>query len=125
MEQYLTFDDVGKKCYRNKNGEIVTIDISNIDNYKNEKILSHFRGQASRQFMEEYYGDAKKRTAEGDDFFVECSNGHVIDLINEYTGSLQSSMTYAGACNLIEFKNNVNFFTSTSNYLLESDVRKF
>lgn len=92
--------------------------------HKNEKVYTHYRGQASRHFMDSYYGDKKKHiTPEGEDFYIECkeTTKHVLD---EYGGSLRTSLTYAGAKNLEEFKKNAKFFRASTNYMLESNTRK-
>jgi len=86
------------------------------------KIYSHYRGQASHNFMKSYYGDKKNRVAEGVDFYTECI-GPVEVVIDEYSGSLRSSLTYCGAENLKTFKNNIEFFESTSSYMPESNYR--
>ena len=72
--------------------------------------------------MKSYYGDKKNRVAEGVDFYTECI-GPVEAVIDEYTGSLRSSLTYCGAENLKTFKNNIEFFESTSSYMPESNYR--
>lgn len=92
--------------------------------YKEEKIYTHYRGQASRQFMDSYYGDKKKHiTPEGEDFYIECveTTKHVLD---EYGGSLRTAFTYAGAKDLCQFQKNAKFFRASTNYMIESNTRK-
>jgi len=112
-----TLESAGKK-YIKKNNSYEMIDIN--ESLPEEKVYSHYRGQASHNFMKSYYGDKKTRVAEGVDFYTECM-GPVEALIDEYSGSLRSSLTYCGTNNLEEFKNNIEFFESTSSYMPESN----
>ena len=86
-------------------------------------IYGHYRGQASKNFQNEYFGKIKKGTvAEGVDYYTKCS-GPVSDLYNEINGGLRSALTYAGAKNIIQFHNNARFIEVTSNYMAESKPR--
>jgi IMP dehydrogenase len=114
-----TFESAGKK-YIKKNDKYELI--TDFDNYT-DTIYSHYRGQASHNFMKSYYGDKKLRVPEGVDFYTKCT-GPVEALIDEYSGSLQSSLTYCGSNNLSEFRKNVEFFESTSSYMPESNSRE-
>lgn len=114
-----TFDSAGKKYIKNNNSyELIDLD----KEVPEGKIYSHYRGQASHNFMKSYYGDKKNRVAEGVDFYTECI-GPIEAVIDEYSGSLRSSLTYCGAENLKTFKNNIEFFESTSSYMPESNYR--
>lgn len=87
-------------------------------------VYTHYRGQASRHFMDDFYGSKKKNiVAEGEDFYTECK-GSTHDVLQEYGGSLRSALTYGGAKTLEVFRKNARFFRSTSSYMLESGVRK-
>jgi len=114
-----TLESAGKK-YIKKNNSYELININ--ESIPDEEIFSHYRGQASHNFMKSYYGDKKTRVAEGVDFYTKCT-GPVESLIDEYSGSLRSSLTYCGTNNLEEFKNNIEFFESTSSYMPESNSR--
>ena len=86
-------------------------------------IYCHYRGQASKNFQNQYFGKIKKGTvAEGIDFYTQCS-GPVSDLYNEINGGLRSALTYAGAKNINEFHKNATFIEVTSNYMVESKPR--
>jgi IMP dehydrogenase len=89
---------------------------------RNGKTYARYRGQASAEFMEEYYGDSKKRTAEGVafDVLVEKSAHDVFDM---YEGGLRSALTYCGVNNLSDFYANAQFFESTPSYMTESGAR--
>lgn len=88
------------------------------------KIYGRYRGQASMNFQNDYYGKVKKGTVpEGIDFKVEI-NKSAQELIDEYVGSLRSSMTYLGASNIYEYHKNATFFETTGNYIAESKPRK-
>lgn len=83
-----------------------------------------YRGQASANFQEEYFGGVKKGTVpEGVDFTVKITKS-ARTIIDEFSGALRSSMTYLGASNIEDYHMNAEFFESTSNYLPESKPRK-
>jgi len=119
-----TYESNGKKYIKNGDSyqEIPHNEIEAYTHISNGKIYSHYRGQASHNFMKSYYGDKKTRVAEGVDFYTECI-GPLEAVLDEYNGSLRSSLTYAGASNLEEYKDNVEVFESTSSYMTESNHR--
>ena len=83
-----------------------------------------YRGQASANFQQEYFGGVKTGTVpEGIDFTVKITKS-AKDIIEEFNGALRSSMTYLGASNFEEYHSNAEFFESTMNYLPESKPRK-
>lgn len=83
-----------------------------------------YRGQASADFQNEFYGSVKKNTvAEGVDFWAPVS-GTTQDLIDNLLGGLRSAMTYCGARNIKEFQRKVEFMRVTSEYALESNPRR-
>jgi IMP dehydrogenase len=83
-----------------------------------------YRGQASANFQEEYFGGVKNGTVpEGIDFTVKI-NRSAKDVIEEFSGALRSSMTYLGANNFNDYHKNAEFFESSMNYLPESKPRK-
>jgi len=93
-----------------------------VDN--NGETWGKYRGQASSDFQNEYFGGLKKGTVpEGISFKVKITKTGQ-ELIDEIAGSLRSSMTYLGASNMGEYHNNASFFESTINYLPESKPRK-
>lgn len=88
--------------------------------YKNKQ---QYRGQSSSEFMNDYYKKGNKnRTAEGVAFSI-TNNYSCDDLISKFNGGLQSAMSYVGAHNLKEFKENIEFFQTSSNYMVESNYR--
>ncbi len=88
-----------------------------------EKTYGRYRGQASSEFMNEYFGDTKKRQAEGVAFDVEITKS-AVDVFEEYEGGLRSALTYCGTDNLNDFKKNAEIFESTGNFMIESNYRK-
>lgn len=88
-----------------------------------EKVYGRYRGQASSEFMNEYFGESKKRQAEGVAFDVEISKS-ANDVFDEYEGGLRSALTYCGTNNLSDFRKNAEIFESTSNFMIESNYRK-
>ncbi len=82
-----------------------------------------FRGQASADFQNEYYGGLKGKTvAEGTDFWAPVS-GHAQDLIDNLLGGVRSGMTYAGARGIKELQRKAEFVRVTSSYGAESNPR--
>jgi IMP dehydrogenase len=86
------------------------------------RVYGRYRGQASTEFMNEYFGDTKKRQAEGVAFDVEIYKS-AVDVFEEYEGGLRSALTYCGTDNLDDFRMNAEIFESTSNYMIESNYR--
>lgn len=82
-----------------------------------------FRGQASEDFQNEFYGGLKGKTvAEGVDFWAPIT-GSATDLLNTLLGGLRSGLTYAGARNIKELQRKAEFVEVSSNYLPESKPR--
>ena len=88
-----------------------------------DKVYGRYRGQASSEFMNEYFGDTKKRQAEGVAFDVEITKS-AKDVFEEYEGGLRSALTYCGADNINDFRDNAEIFESTSSFMTESNYRK-
>ena len=94
--------------------------------FKDEEghIYGKYRGQASANFQQEYFGAVKQGTVpEGIDMTVKITKS-AKELIDDFSGSLRSSLTYLGANNINEYHKNADFFESTMNYLPESKPRK-
>lgn len=82
-----------------------------------------FRGQASADFQNEFYGGLKAKTvAEGIDFWGPVS-GSVLDLIGELLGGIRSGMTYGGARSIKELQRKAEFVQVTATYIHESKPR--
>jgi IMP dehydrogenase len=87
-------------------------------------VEAKFRGQASEDFQNEYYGGLKGKTvAEGIDFWGVVS-GSAHHLIDQLLGGLRSGMTYGGARNIKELQRKAEFVAVTTNYLHESEPRR-
>ena len=90
---------------------------------KNGITYKKYRGQASKDFQDDYYGQVKTGTVpEGVSFDVECS-GSVQDLIDNLCGGLRSGLTYGGSKSIKELQNKAEFVRVTRNYLTESNPR--
>lgn len=86
--------------------------------------LAKYRGQASEDFQNEFYGGLKEKTvAEGTDFWAPVT-GTAQQLIDEVLGGLRSGLTYGGARNIKELQRKAEFMQVTSNYSLESNPRR-
>ena len=82
-----------------------------------------YRGQASVDFQQEYYGGLKEKTvAEGIDFWAAVS-GSAGEAIEGLMGGLRSGMTYGGARNLKELQRKAEFVEVSLNYMTESRPR--
>jgi IMP dehydrogenase len=82
-----------------------------------------YRGQASEDFQQDFYGGLKDKTvAEGIDFWAPVS-GTAQQLIDNLLGGLRSGMTYGGARSIKELQRKAEFVEVTSSYMLESHPR--
>src|SRR5271157_6088751 len=82
-----------------------------------------FRGQASEDFQNEFYGGLKAKTvAEGIDFWGPVT-GSALDLLAQFLGGIRSGMTYGGARNIKELQRKAEFVQVTNSYILESKPR--
>jgi IMP dehydrogenase len=82
-----------------------------------------YRGQASKDFQDEFYGGLKEKTvAEGTAFKVPVI-GKAEDLVHDLLGGVRSGMTYGGACDIGELQTKAEFVIVTSNYMSESKPR--
>ena len=82
-----------------------------------------FRGQASADFQNEFYGGLKDKTvAEGIDFWGPVS-GSAEDLISALLGGIRSGMTYGGARSIKELQRKAEFVQVTASYIYESKPR--
>ena len=82
-----------------------------------------YRGQASADFQNEYYGGLKEKTvAEGIDLWGNVT-GTTVELLNNLTGGIRSGMTYGGAKNIKELQRKAEFVAVTGSYSAESNPR--
>ena len=82
-----------------------------------------YRGQASVDFQNDFYGGLKRDTvAEGTDFWAPVS-GSAQACIDELLGGLRSGMTYAGARNVKELQRKAEFVAVGPAYIAESRPR--
>lgn len=83
-----------------------------------------YRGQASEDFQNEFYGALKEKTvAEGIDFWVPVS-GTAQELIDKILGGLRSGMTYGGARSIKELQRKAEFVEVSPSYIHESKPRE-
>lgn len=82
-----------------------------------------YRGQASSDFQEDYFGSTKDGTVpEGEAFWAPVS-GPAIDLIQKLLAGVRSGMTYGGARTIEELQRKATFIQVTRNYQAESSPR--
>ena len=90
---------------------------------KEPKQEAKYRGQASADFQEEYFGSTKVGTVpEGEAFWAPVS-GPAIDLLGKLLAGIRSGMTYAGARSISELQRKAEFIQVTHNYSAESNPR--
>ena len=86
-------------------------------------IITKYRGQASEDFQNSFYGGLKDKTvAEGVDFQAPVTL-NAQQLIDQLLGGVRSGMTYGGARNIKELQRKAEFTTVTTNYMTESRPR--
>ena len=86
--------------------------------------FAKYRGQASEDFQNEFYGGLKEKTvAEGTDFWAPVS-GSAQELIDDLLGGLRSAMTYGGARSIKELHRKAEFVEVTAAYEAESKPRR-
>jgi IMP dehydrogenase len=86
-------------------------------------LQAKYRGQASADFQNDFYGGLKEKTvAEGIDFWGDVT-GTAKELIDELLGGLRSGLTYGGARSIKELQRKAEFVAVTSNYMPESRPR--
>ena len=89
----------------------------------NQKLEAHYRGQASANFQQDFYGGLKDKTvAEGVDFWAEVS-GPAQALINNILGGIRSGLTYGGARSIKELQRKAEFVEVSKSYMHESFPR--
>lgn len=87
-------------------------------------LVCKYRGQASADFQNEFYGGLKEKTvAEGTDFWAPVS-GSAQALIDELLGGLRSGLTYGGARSIKELQRKAEFMQVSPAYGLESNPRR-
>jgi len=83
-----------------------------------------YRGQASEDFQNDYYGGLKHKTvAEGTDFWAPVT-GKAQETIDALLGGVRSGMTYAGARDINELQRKAEFVQVTHAYAAESNPRR-
>jgi len=78
-----------------------------------------YRGSASKESYKDQGKDESWRTAEGESFFVP-QKGPVDLILKDIEGGLRSALTYVGARNLEEFRENANFIQVSSSARIEN-----
>ena len=87
-------------------------------------LMAKYRGQASKDFQNEFYGGLKEKTvAEGTDFWAPVT-GPAQDLIDDLLGGLRTAMTYGGARSIKELHRKAEFMEVTAAYEEESKPRR-
>lgn len=87
-------------------------------------LIAKYRGQASEEFQNDFYGGLKGKTvAEGISFWAPV-RGSAQSLLEELLGGIRSGLTYGGARNIKELQRKAEFVEVTGAYLPESYPRK-
>jgi IMP dehydrogenase len=86
--------------------------------------MARYRGQASADFQEEFYGGLKEKTvAEGTGFLAPVS-GPAQGIVDELLGGLRSGLTYSGARCIAELQSKAEFMQVSVAYGAESNPRR-
>jgi len=86
--------------------------------------MAKYRGQASEDFQNEFYGGLKAKTvAEGTDFWAPVT-GSARDVIDQLLGGVRSGLTYAGARDIKELQRKAEFVKVSKAYQAESNPRR-
>lgn len=99
-----------------------TIESATKKETRDGEVWGRYRGQASTEFMTEYFGSSKLRQPEGVAFDVKITKS-AMDVFDFYEGGLRSSLTYLGVSNLTDYWAEADFFESTAAYMHESNSR--
>ncbi len=87
-------------------------------------LIAKYRGQASEDFQNDFYGGLKDKTvAEGIAFWAPVS-GSAKELLGQLLGGIRSGLTYGGARNIKELQRKAEFVEVTSAYAQESYPRR-
>ena len=100
--------------------------ITNQDLLNNRSICYDikYRGQASKDFQDEYYGGMKNKTVAEGIAFTSSGTGPASNLIDELLGGYRSALTYGGARDIKELQRKAEFVQVTHSYIGESYPRK-
>jgi len=86
-------------------------------------LMAKYRGQASEDFQNDFYGGLKSKTvAEGVDFWAKVSHT-APELIEKLLGGVRSGMTYGGARSIKELQRKAEFVRVSPAYMHESNPR--
>ena len=86
-------------------------------------ISAKYRGQASEDFQNDFFGGLKGKTvAEGTDFRAPVA-GTAQEVIDKFLGGVRSGMTYNGARDIKELQRKAEFVKVTRAYKTESNPR--
>lgn len=83
------------------------------------KLVKKYRGSASKESYDAQGKDSSWRTAEGESFMVPYK-GSVGEVLKDIEGGIRSSMTYVGAKNLREFRENAQFVKISNSTVREN-----
>jgi IMP dehydrogenase len=95
-------------------------------NFETDILEARYRGQASEEFQNEFYGGMRPGTvAEGEAMWAEVS-GSAEDYLDYLSGCLRSALTYGGSRDVYEFQRKVrgNFWSVSEGANLEAGVRE-
>lgn len=82
-----------------------------------------YRGQASKEFQNDYYGGMKHGTsAEGVEMFCK-GTGSAKELLDNLLGGIRSGFTYGGARDIKELQKKFEYVRVTPSYQTESQTR--
>lgn len=87
-------------------------------------LQAKYRGQASEDFQNDFYGALKEKTVAEGIYFWAPVVSTAEELINKLLGGLRSGLTYGGARSIKELQRKAEFVEVTGSYLHESQPRQ-
>ena len=88
------------------------------------QLEAKYRGQASEDFQNDFYGGLKGKTVARALIFGAPVQGSAKQLIEKLLGGVRSGMTYGGARNIKELQRKAEFVEVTASYIHESKPRE-
>ena len=122
-KKYITYDNIRRQVFNGnpkvdleRDGKQYLYSLGDSLPFDHE-IYTHYRGQASRDFQEEYYGSLKEGTCpEGVDFYSKCT-GPAQSVIDDLLSGLRSGLTYGGAKSIKELQRKAEFVEVSNAYI--------
>lgn len=126
-----TYESPCEKFYYDKDSNSICSPATFEANYNNSNfkcftkgpMVGKYRGQASKDFQEDFYGEVKKGTVPEGIAFYQTITTSAQGLINELCGGLRSGLTYSGSASIKELQRKCEIVEVSATYMPESKPR--